>query len=185
MAEKNLDVSIPQEVLMSKILEVRGQKVMLDRDLAALYAVETRVLKQAVRRNLDRFPEDFMFEMDKEEFQSWRSQTVMSKEDRKGLRYAPFCFTEQGVAMLSTVLNSSVAIQVNIQIMRLFTKMRELITDHQEIFKQLDKIRNNVKGHDDQLEMIFEYLKQFEASKRQELEQQNRRKIGYKRNEDD
>jgi hypothetical protein len=181
MAKKNLTIAIPHEVLMSKIREVRGEKVMLDRDLAALYGVETRVLKQAVRRNLDRFPEDFMFEMDKEEFQSWRSQSVMSKEDRKGLRYAPFCFTEQGVAMLSSILNSPTAIQVNIQIMRLFTKMRQLISSHQEFFKQLEEIRSSVRGHDDQLQIIFEYLKQFEAIKQQELDQQNRQKIGYKR----
>lgn len=181
MAKKNLTIAIPHEVLMSKIREVCGGKVMLDRDLAALYGVETRVLKQAVRRNLDRFPEDFMFEMDKEEFQSWRSQSVMSKEDRKGLRYAPFCFTEQGVAMLSSILNSPTAIQVNIQIMRLFTKMRQLISSHQEFFKQLEEIRSSVRGHDDQLQIIFEYLKQFEAIKQQELDQQNRQKIGYKR----
>lgn len=103
---------------MSKIYVIRDQKVMLDRDLAELYGVETKVLKQAVRRNMTRFPEDFMFEMTKEELENWRSQFVTSKEDRQGLRYMPFCFTEQGVTMLSCVLNSERAIHVNIQIIR-------------------------------------------------------------------
>lgn len=181
--KKTDDIQVSQEVLMSKIHEIRGQKVMLDSDLAELYGVATKALKQQVRRNLDSFPEDFMFELTKEEFEVLRSQNVTSSWG--GARYVPMAFTEHGVLMLSSVLKSSQARKVNIRIMRLFIKMREMIANHQEIFRQLDEIRNSVKGHDDQLELIFEYLKQFEESKRQELGQQNRRKIGFKRNEAD
>ncbi len=104
---------IPEERIMDKIYLIRDQKIMLDRDLALLYGVGTKVLKQAVKRNIQRFPEDFMFEMTKEELENWRSQFVTSNSERMGLRYAPFCFTEQGVTMLSCVLNSKRAINVN------------------------------------------------------------------------
>jgi hypothetical protein len=109
-----MDMTIPVERITSKIYIIRDVKVIMDRDLAALYRVETKVLKQSVRRNINRFPNDFMFELSREEFQNWRSQFVTSKSDRMGLRYAPMVFTEQGVAMLSSVLNSKRAIQVNI-----------------------------------------------------------------------
>lgn len=109
---------IPEEVIRSKIYFIRGQKVMIDRDLAEFYGVETKVLKQAVKRNIERFPEDFMFEMTKEEFENWRSQFVTSKSEMMGLRYAPFCFTNIGVTQLSTVLKSKKAILINLQIMR-------------------------------------------------------------------
>lgn len=174
------ELSIPDEVIISKIYEIRGQKVMLDRDLAELYEVETRVLKQAIRRNINRFPDDFMFEMDKEEFNNWRSQNVMSKADRKGLRYAPFCFTEQGVTMLSCALNSDQAIAMNIRIVRTFTKIREMLLTHKDILSELEKIKNEVGDHSKDIELIFKYLKQLEAAKQQEIEQQNRTPIGYK-----
>ena len=112
-------VKVPDEVIMNQIYYVREHKVMLDRDLAVLYGVETKRLKEAVRRNASRFPEDFMFEMTQQEFENWRTQFATSKEDKQGLRYAPFCFTEQGVTMLSCVLNSERAITVNIQIIRI------------------------------------------------------------------
>src|SRR5690554_1449900 len=135
MSEKDSLQPIPpnDELLASKIYIIRDQKVLLDRDLAVLYGVETRTLKQAVRRNMDRFPEDFMFELTSEEFEAWRSQSVISNTDKQGLRHAPFCFTEQGVAMLSSVLKSKLAIQINIQIMRVFTRMRKLLADHTEV----------------------------------------------------
>ena len=178
MAKKKTEIAVPQAVLMSKIHVIRGQKVMLDSDLADLYQVETRRLNEQVRRNIERFPEDFMFELLKDEWDDLKSQNATSSWG--GRRKLPSVFTEHGILMLSTVLNSSTAIKVNIQIMRLFTKMREMIADHQEIFKQLEDIRNTVKGHDDQLQIIFEYLKQFEAAKRQ----QNRRLIGYGRQDE-
>ena len=115
---QTIEIAIPDEVLMNKIHLIRGQKVMLDRDLSDLYGVETKRLKEAVKRNIERFPEDFMFELTKQEFENWRSQIASSKSDKMGLRYAPFCFTEQGVTMLSCVLSSKRAIEVNIRIIR-------------------------------------------------------------------
>lgn len=166
---------IPEELILAKIYEIRGQKVMIDRDLAQLYSVPTKVLKQAVRRKLFRFPEDFMFEMSDTEFQFWRSQIVTSSKASRGLRYAPFCFTEQGVTMLSCVLNSDQAVKVNIQIIRIFVKMRNMIQQHQEILKDLEEIRNSVSSHDEQIELIFQYIQKLEAQK-----SEPRNKIGYK-----
>jgi len=120
-----------------------------------------------------------MFEMSDEELENLRSQSGTSSWG--GVRYSPMAFTEQGVAMLSSVLTSPTAIKVNIQIMRLFTRMREMIASHQEVFKQLEEIRSSVKGHDDQLQMIFAYLNQLEEGKRQETEQRERRRIGFRR----
>ena len=114
------------KIIQEKIYEIRGQKVMLDRDLAELYGVETKVLNQAVKRNIRRFPDDFMFQLSKDEFTFWKSQIVTSKADKKGLRRNPYAFTEQGVAMLSGVLNSDAAIDVNIKIMRAFVAIRRL-----------------------------------------------------------
>ena len=118
---------VSSEQITEKIYIIRGVKVMLDWDLAALYRVEPKYLKQSVRRNLNRFPDDFMFELSKEEFENLRSQIETSESDKKNLRYPPMAFTEQGVAMLSSVLRSDRAIQVNIKIMRTFTKMRNMI----------------------------------------------------------
>src|ERR1700704_4479372 len=128
----------PDEIVVNKIYMVGSKKVMIDRDLAELYGVETKRLKEAVRRNINRFPEDFMFEMNSEEFEIWRTQFASSKSDMHGLRYAPFCFTEQGVTMLSCILNSERAIAVNIQIIRIFTRMKELLTTNKEILLQLE-----------------------------------------------
>ena len=120
MSSLNSVSVIPGEAIFNQIYFIRGQKVILDRDLAKLYMVETKVLKQAVKRNITGFPEDFMFEMNQKEFEKWRSQIVTS--NTIGMRYLPYCFTEQGVAMISSVLNSERAIQVNIEIMRVFRK---------------------------------------------------------------
>ena len=166
---------IREEVIQSKIHVIRGQKVMLDRDLAELYGVETKRLKEAVRRNSKRFPEDFMFEMTKEEFQNWRTQNASSKSELKGLRYAPFCFTEQGVTMLSCILNSGRAIDVNIRIIRIFTKLRETIHHHKEVLLKIDELEKRVAGQDERIVTIFNYLKQF--IKDQEIP---RKKIGFK-----
>ncbi len=138
------------QIIKSKILIIRGNKVMLDRDLAELYGVETRVLKQAVRRNIKRFPDDFMFQLSKEEFVNWRSQNVMSNADKMGLRYPPFAFTEQGVAMLSSVLNSDKAIDVNISIMRAFVLLRQHLTDYKDLKEQITKLEKemNIKFKD-------------------------------------
>ncbi len=145
---------IPTEKISSHILLIRGQKVILDRDLAKLYGVETRVLKQAVRRNNNRFPKDFMFELDSKEFQSWRSQTVMSKSDKKGLRYAPMAFTEHGVAMLSSVLKSKKAVEINILIVRAFVRMRELLYFDKELALRVEKIEKNLEFQGKTLETV-------------------------------
>lgn len=137
-------VIIPDEVVMSKIYVIRNHKVMLDRDLAELYGVETKVLKQAVRRNITRLSEDFMFEMTKDELENWRSQFVTSKEDRQGLRYMPFCFTEQGVTMLSCVLSSDRAIHVNIQIIRIYTRIRKLVLLHKNVLLLVEQVEKKL-----------------------------------------
>ena len=133
---------------------------MLDRDLAELYGVETKRLKEQVRRNIERFPDDFMFEISKSEFTNWRSQFATSNRDKIGLRYNPMAFTEKGVAMLSSVLRSKSAIQVNIQIMRAFTKMRKMIIDNVELRKEIENLRADV---DEKFQVVFETLDQLLA----------------------
>jgi len=182
MSENN-QLMIPDEVIIAKIYLIRGRKVMLDRDLAALYEVETKRLKEAVRRNISRFPDDFMFELTDDEFQKWREQFVKIESDKMGLRYAPFAFTEHGVLMLASVLNSERAIQINIQVVRVFNRMREMLLTHKELFLELEQIKNQITDHDSKFQIIFEYLKQFEQAKQQELEQKNRPKIGFKTQE--
>jgi len=171
---------LSEELILSKIYIIRNEKVMLDRDLAALYGVETKYLKRQVRRNSLRFPIDFMFELTEKELKIWRSQFVTSNEDRIGLRYAPFAFTEDGVAQLSTVLNSDVAINVNIQIIRMFSRLRKVAMAHSEIFLKLERIQKLGLKHDKQIELIFEYLKQFEKTRKVEIEFENRPRVGFK-----
>ncbi len=176
VAKANRIVMIPVELVMNKIYLIRGKKVMLDRDLAALYGVATKVLNQAVRRNVGRFPDDFMFEMTTEELERLRSQIVTSKPGRGGTRYLPMAFTEHGVAMLSSVLNSETAIRVNIQIIRVFTKMRELLLTHKDILLHVDKIEGKLTRHDADIVLIFQYLK-----KLLNPSIPPRQKIGFKR----
>ena len=149
-------ITVPDERIISRIFLIRGKKVMVDRDLANLYGVETRSLNQAVRRNIDRFPADFMFQLNQEETNIWKSQIVISAADKKGLRKRPLVFTEQGVAMLSSVLNSKRAIQVNIQIIRTFTQLRELLATNKDL---REKIENMEKKYDKHLREIFEAIK--------------------------
>jgi len=171
---------LPDELIINKIILLRDQKVLVDRDLAELYGVDTRTLNQAVKRNLKRFPEDFMFQMTKEEFEIWRSQIVISNKEKMGLRRPPYVFTEQGVAMLSSVLNSDSAILVNIQIMRVFTKMRALLYSHKEILRKLESIEKKDIEQDEKILLIFEYLKQLEQAKQEETVFKERKRIGYK-----
>ncbi len=161
---------ISDELVVSRIHTVRGHKVMLDRDLAELYGVETKRLKETVRRNKERFPEDFMFEMNQEEFEQWRSQIATSNPgDKMGLRYAPFCFTEHGVLMLSSVLNSAAAIAVNIQVIRVFTKMRELLANHKDVLLALEKLRGTVSHNSRDIKAIFNHLKKMQEEERNRL----------------
>ena len=172
-------VGLPDETVSEKIYYIRGRKVMLDRDLAGLYAVETRTLNQAVKRNENRFPEDFMFQLTKQEMEYWISQFVISNSEKMGLRKSPYAFTEQGVAMLSSVLNSERAIRVNIQIIRIFTKMRELLSTQKEILHKLELIEKKDIEQDQKIMLIFDYLKQLEKSKKKDADQKNRPRIGY------
>jgi len=160
MAISDNNTLIPDEVIMKKIYLLRGSKVMMDRDLADLYEIETKQLKRAVRRNISRFPKDFMFELSPEEFDNLRSQFGTSSWG--GPRYVPMAFTEHGVIMLASVLNSERAIQVNIQIVRVFTRMREILTSHKDLVLKLERIAKKLAEHDDQFLVIFEYLKKLE-----------------------
>ncbi len=180
--EKRIQTSamaIPDEILMKKIYLIRGHKVMLDSDLSEIYNVGTKVLKQAVRRNIKRFPDDFMFELTLDENEILRSQIVTLKRGQHS-KYLPFAFTEQGVAMLSSVLNSERAIMVNIQIMRIYVRIREMIMLDKDISQRIESIERKLNRHDNQIVAVFEYFKQFEQTKQQELEHKNRPKIGYK-----
>ncbi|MFT4155850.1 MAG: ORF6N domain-containing protein [Parafilimonas sp.] len=153
-----LHLMMPDEAVINKIYLIRGQKVMLDRDLAEMYGVETRRLNEQVKRNKDRFPKDFMFQLSSKEFENLISQFATSSWG--GIRKLPFAFTEQGVAMLSGVLNSAIAIQVNIQIIRIFTKMREMLLTNKDILLTLEKLENDVTTNKQDIATIFEALKQ-------------------------
>ena len=180
------------QLIQSKIYEIRGQRVMLDFDLAQMYGTETKVLKQAVKRNIKRFPTDFMFELNKEEFEFLRSQFVTSNQ-RGGTRYMPFAFTEQGVAMLSSILNSEVAIEINISIMRAFIAVRQLIANpppdkHSLLQKEVKELKQYIEEiftdqndiNEDtrmQLELINQTLAELQVH--QKLSDKPRRPIGF------
>ena len=148
------------ERIESRILLIRGHKVMLDSDLAELYGVTTKALVQATNRNKERFPQDFMFQLSRQEFKILRSQTVTSNTGRGGRRYAPYAFTEQGVAMLSSVLHSKRAVLVNIQIMRAFVKLREMLATHRVLARKLAELEKRIEGHDEEITAIFEAIRQ-------------------------
>jgi hypothetical protein len=171
---------LPDEVILAKIYLIRGHKVMLDRDLGLLYGVETKRLKEAVKRNLSRFPEDFMFELSKEELADWRNQFGKSNREKKGLRVTPFAFTEHGLLMLASVLNSERAIQINIQIVRIFSRMRTLIESHKDIIRKLEQLEKKDLELDEKVTLIFEYLKELEQSKQDEADFKQRKRIGFK-----
>lgn len=157
-SKKPLKALIADEAIINKIYMIRGKKVMLDKDLSEMYGVETKALNQAVKRNIERFPKDFMFVLNQKEFQHLRSQIVTSSWG--GARYLPIAFTEQGVSMLSTVLNSPVAIQVNIRIIRIFTRMKEMLLTNKDILLKLEKMEKDVKANKQDIAMIFSALKQ-------------------------
>ena len=157
---------------------VRGQKVILDEDIAKLYEVETRALNQAVKRNSERFPDDFMFQLTKDEYKSLISQNVISKpEGRGGRRNPPLAFTEQGVAMLSSVLTSSRAAEVNIAIMRAFVRLREILASNRNIERQLKSLDKKVASHDKQFKIIFDTIAKLMAPD----EKATKRPIGFKK----
>lgn len=171
-------ILVPDEVIINKIYIIRGQKVMIDRDLAEMYGVETRVLNQAIKRNEKRFPADFMFQMTQAELQDWKSQNVISNKEKMGLRKLPNVFTEQGVAMLSSVLNSETAIEVNIQIIRIFTRIRQMLTENTELRLEVEKIKKKLDNQDKNMEIVFQYLD--ELLEKKDEPEKPRKSIGYK-----
>ncbi len=150
---------IQQENIENKIYTIRGYQVIFDRDLAKLYNVETKVFKQSVNRNIDRFPYDFMFELTKEELEKWRSQFVTSNSDKMGLRRSPYVFTEQGVSMLSAILKSKTAIDTSIQIIRIFTKMREFALNHKDILIKLQDMEKEIQLNQNQTNENTKHIK--------------------------
>lgn len=181
MAKSIKSVPLAEERIMNKIYLIRSKKVMLDRDLAALYGVETRVLNQAVRRNERRFPDDFMFRLTEGDVKNLISQNVISSWG--GIRKPPLAFTEQGVSMLSSVLNSETAIDVNIQIIRIFSRMRELLLTHKDILLKLEQMEKKMIKQDgrmnkneEDIQMIFGALKELLNPP-----QEPRPRIGFRR----
>ena len=164
---------VPIESIISKIIYLRGEKVLLDRDLAELYNVETKQLKRAVRRNIKRFPMDFMFQLTKEEYKPLRSQFGTLKRGAHS-KYPPMAFTEQGVAMLSSVLNSDQAIEVNIAIMRAFVHLRNMIASHSKLKRKLTELEHHLENHDQDIQAIFEAIRQLMIPP-----EKPRKKIGF------
>jgi phage regulator Rha-like protein len=152
---------IPSEHIENRILLIRNQKVILSSDIANLYGVEHRALMQAVKRNLKRFPDDFMFQLSPEEFRNLKSQSVISSWG--GTRKLPYAFTEQGVAMLSSVLHSDRAIEVNIAIMRAFVKLREILSTHKDLVKKLEDLERKYESHDKHIKIVFDAIRQLMA----------------------
>lgn len=175
---KTEELLVPEEIVISKIYYIRKQKVMLDIDLAILYQVDTRSLKQAVKRNMLRFPDDFMFQLSKREWQELITICDKLPQTAKYSPSTPFVFTEQGVAMLSSILNSERAIHVNIQIIRIFTKLRLMLTDNTEIRLEVEKIKGKLDNQDKNMEIVFRYLD--ELLEKQERPIPKRKRIGYK-----
>jgi phage regulator Rha-like protein len=170
---------IADEFIMSKILIVRNLRVMIDSDMAELYGVTTKRLNEAVKRNSSRFPNDFMFQLNAIE----KEYLVANCDHLNKLKFSPYLpnvFTEHGAVMLASVLNSERAIHVNIQIVRIFNKMREMLITNKDILFEIGQMKSKLTDHEDKILLVFEYLKQFEQSKIQELEQQKRNKIGFK-----
>jgi cell division protein FtsL len=171
------ELIITEEFIVGKILLLRNKKVMIDDDLSKLYGVETKQLKRQVRRNLDRFPEDFMFELTRSEYEILRSQFGTFKQGEHS-KYLPMAFTEQGVAMLSSVLNSPAAIKVNIEIIRVFTKIREVLTETLNVKLEIEHIKKKLMNHDKNIELVFNYLDEMMEKHEPKSE---RNKIGYKK----
>ena len=176
MPKKELQALVMEQKILNRIYVVRGQKIMLDGDLAEMYKVETRRLNEQVKRNVNRFPKDFMFTLTEKEYENLKSQNATSSWG--GRRKLPNAFTEQGVAMLSSVLNSDTAIEVNIRIIRVFTKMKEYALTHKEILLQLANLEKEVKGNSKDIENIFIVLK--ELIEKQSKPNLPRNKIGFK-----
>ena len=176
MPDNQLIKTLYDNDIVEKIYIIRGQKIMLDRDLAEMYGVQTSRLNEAVKRNKTRFPNDFMFHLNPEESEVLISQIAISKkEGRGGTRKLPFAFTEQGVAQLSSVLRSETAIQVNIQIIRVYTKMKQLLLDNKDLWLKIEKIERALLKKDEEVQAIFNLLKKFLV-----IEEKPRQPVGFK-----
>jgi len=171
---------VPEEIVISKIYVVRGHKVMLDSDLADLYHIETKQLKRQVRRNIERFPPDFMIELTKEEYEGLRSQIGTLKQGQHS-KFLPYAFTEHGVLMLSSVLGSPQAIQANIQIMRIFTRIRQMLADHAELRKIVERLDRKTSENSKELQLVFKYLDELLRAKEYP---EPCKQIGYSRAKD-
>lgn len=167
------------QIIQNKIHEIRGQRIMLDFDLAEMYEVETKRLKEAVRRNINRFPKDFMFELTKDEFESLRSQIVTLKNKGRGQhsKYMPFAFTEQGVSMLASVLKSDIAVQISISIIRAFVLMRQHLSDYKELQEKINQLQENTNM---QFNDIYKALNELLDKDKRDTTQKERKRIGYK-----
>ena len=175
MAKKELHALVAEQKILNRIYVIRNKKIMLDEDLAAMYRVETKRLNEQVKRNINRFPKDFMFTLSEKEYENLKSQNATSSWG--GRRKLPNAFTEQGIAMLSSILNSDTAIEVNIRIIRVFTRLREYALTHKEILLQLAKLEKEVKGNSKDIENIFMVLKELLEK---ESKPTPRNKIGFK-----
>lgn len=173
---KAKEILIPDEVLLNKIYLIRGQKVMIDRDLAQLYGVETKRLKEQVKRNQDKFPEHFMFRLTEKEIDFMVSQNATPSKQQLG-GAIPMVFTEHGVLQLANVINNTVAIKISIRIIELFVKMREVILTHKDLLLEMEEIRKKMSVQDERIDLVFDYLTQFITKDESEIE---RRKIGFK-----
>jgi hypothetical protein len=169
---------IPDEKEINKIYLIRNERVMIDSDLAELYCVETRRLNEQVKRNIERFPPDFMFQLTTSEFENLKSQIATSSWG--GRRSLPYVFTEHGVLMLTSVLNSDLAIKVNIQIMRVYSKIRNLLSTNNDLLIKYELLETKIADHDNSIILILDYLKKFEEIRQNEEEQKNRTQIGFK-----
>ena len=176
MAKNKSLVKIPDEIIINKIIVLRDKKVMIDRDLATLYGVTTKRLNEQVKRNLKRFPDDFMFQLTKED----KEEIILQLEHLNGLKFSPvlpYVFTEHGAVMLASVLNSDKAIEVNIQIVRVFTQIRQMLTDNTELRLEIEKIKKKVDNHNKNIEVVFQYLDELLEKKENTAP---RKKIGFK-----
>jgi len=183
MKKERNEIVIAEELIISKIYNIRGKQVMLASDLAELYQVETKVLNQQVKRNFGKFPDRYMFQLTKNEYDSLRSQNVTLKRGQH-TKYLPYAFTEHGVLMLSSVLNSERAEKVNILIIDTFIRLREILLLNNDLAHQLEKVMEKLNEHDNQILVILDYIKQLEQSKQEDTDFKNRKRIGFKTKKD-
>jgi hypothetical protein len=179
MAKAINQLVIPDEIISSKIYLIRDKKVMLDRDLAGLYDIKAIRLREQVKRNIERFPENFMFQLSEKEVDILVSQNAIPSRKHLG-GYLPYVFTEHGILMLANVIKSERAIKMSIRIIEIFVRMREMLLAYKDILHKLEEMESKYTDQDQKIMLIFEYLKQLEAAKHQELEQKNRKLIGFK-----